>query len=45
LRGRGPPAEVSHLDFGHLNAVVFILLVVHLCGGKRCLLPAVLADA
>jgi hypothetical protein len=30
-RGRGPPVEVSHLDFGHLDAVIFVLLVVHLC--------------
>ena len=45
LRGRPPPVEVAHLDLGHLDAVVFILLVVHLEGRERCLLMGAFEDA
>ena len=45
LRGRRPPVEVAHLDLGHLDAVVFILLVVHLEGMGWCLLPETSEDA
>jgi hypothetical protein len=37
LRGRRPPVEVAHLDLGHLDSIVFVLLVVHLEGW--CQLP------
>jgi len=45
LRGRRPPVEVAHLDLWHLDAIVFVLLVVHLGGRLRCLLPEVVEDA
>jgi len=45
LRGRRPPVEVAHLDLGHLDAVVFILLVIHLEGVGWCLLPETSEDA
>jgi hypothetical protein len=32
LRGRRPPVEVTHLNLGHLNTIVFVLLIVHLKG-------------
>jgi hypothetical protein len=37
LCGGRPPVEVAHLDLGHLDSIVFVLLVVHLEG--LCLLP------
>jgi hypothetical protein len=37
LCGRRPPVEVAHLDLGHLDSIVFVLLVIHLEGW--CLLP------
>ena len=45
LRGRRPPVEVAHLDLRHLDSIVFVLLVVHLGGRLRCLLPEVVEDA
>ncbi len=37
LCGRCTPVEVAHLDLGHLDSIVFVLLVVHL--EVWCLLP------
>ncbi len=45
LRGRRPPVEVPHLDLRHLDAVVFVLLVIHLEGWLRSLLSEALEDA
>lgn len=43
LRGRRPAVEVPHLNLGHLDRIVFVLLVVHLEGW--CLLQGGLLDA
>jgi len=45
LGGRPPPVEVAHLDLGDLDAVVFILLVIHLEGVGWYLLAETLDDA
>jgi hypothetical protein len=45
LRRRRPPVEVAHLDLGHLDGIVLILLVIHLEGWVWCLLPGALPDA
>jgi hypothetical protein len=45
LRRRRPPIEVAHLDLGHLDGIVFTLLVIHLEGWVWCLLQGALPDA